>query len=56
MYVFIVQIMQSGYEPIADFFVLFFRLYTFFVKTNKHEVVLNKAFLCFFCKEESSVF
>jgi hypothetical protein len=27
MYFFIVQIMQSGHEQIADFFVLFFRLY-----------------------------
>jgi hypothetical protein len=31
MYFFIVQIMHSDYEPIADIFVLFFRLqYTYF--------------------------
>ncbi len=38
--------MQSGHEQIADFFVLFLSL-VFFVKTNKHAVDMDNAFMCF---------
>ncbi len=53
MYFFIVQIMQSGHEQIADFLCCFFRLYFSSKLTNMQSWTKH---FCVFWKEVSSVY